>query len=239
MAKVAYSLAISPFDYDREQGRFRKRKEPGTSTRDTRNQPNYDKVEELHNATFEQYYKVFREFTAAYKLIRVINYRNKGSCLRKNGVISWRAYVGRFQSLSELILLEGEIKPTVYCNVERSQSQKLCQSTERPHKESLRTSSFEYSFRWRDRYPTRAVNMVSRRMGVAAERCEKNREETTGVLQVRGCTIIMPLAKSMISLFRFQNFLVYESEIGNITRQELVSMIPPLFLDVEPHHFVR
>lgn len=25
---------------------------------------------------------------------------------------------------------------------------------------------------------------------------------------------------------------------GNITRQEAVSMLPPLFLDVEPHHVV-
>lgn len=35
---------------------------------------------------------------------------------------------------------------------------------------------------------------------------------------------------------RFQNFLVYENEAGNISRQEAVSMIPPLLLKLEPHH---
>ncbi|KDQ20325.1 hypothetical protein BOTBODRAFT_27748 [Botryobasidium botryosum FD-172 SS1] len=37
---------------------------------------------------------------------------------------------------------------------------------------------------------------------------------------------------------KFQNFLVYETEVGNISRQEAVSMIPPLLLDVKPHHIV-
>ena len=33
-------------------------------------------------------------------------------------------------------------------------------------------------------------------------------------------------------------FVVRESEFGTITRQEVVSMLPPLFLDIEPHHKV-
>ncbi|KAG8695532.1 hypothetical protein FRC09_009096 [Ceratobasidium sp. 395] len=37
---------------------------------------------------------------------------------------------------------------------------------------------------------------------------------------------------------KFHNFLVYETEVGNISRQEAVSMIPPLLLDVQPHHTV-
>ncbi|EKM56700.1 uncharacterized protein PHACADRAFT_172372 [Phanerochaete carnosa HHB-10118-sp] len=37
---------------------------------------------------------------------------------------------------------------------------------------------------------------------------------------------------------RFQNFLVFETEVGNISRQEAVSMLPPLFLEVKPHHRV-
>lgn len=41
-----------------------------------------------------------------------------------------------------------------------------------------------------------------------------------------------PLAK------KFHNFLVKENEQGNISRQEAVSMIPPLLLDVHPHHMV-
>ncbi|KAF8198599.1 S-adenosyl-L-methionine-dependent methyltransferase [Pholiota molesta] len=35
---------------------------------------------------------------------------------------------------------------------------------------------------------------------------------------------------------KFHSFLVFETEVGNISRQEAVSMLPPLFLEVEPHH---
>jgi len=38
--------------------------------------------------------------------------------------------------------------------------------------------------------------------------------------------------------FKLHNFLVAETESGNTTRQETVSMIPPLVLDVKPHHKV-
>lgn len=38
--------------------------------------------------------------------------------------------------------------------------------------------------------------------------------------------------------FRLHNFLIAETEGGNISRQEVVSMIPPLVLDVQPHHKV-
>ncbi|KAH7098101.1 S-adenosyl-L-methionine-dependent methyltransferase [Auriculariales sp. MPI-PUGE-AT-0066] len=37
---------------------------------------------------------------------------------------------------------------------------------------------------------------------------------------------------------KFHRFLVYETDNGNISRSEAVSMLPPLFLDVEPHHKV-
>ncbi|KAK9458358.1 S-adenosyl-L-methionine-dependent methyltransferase [Dipodascopsis uninucleata] len=37
---------------------------------------------------------------------------------------------------------------------------------------------------------------------------------------------------------RFQKFLVTETDVGNISRQEAVSMIPPLLLEVQPHHTV-
>ncbi|XP_021301055.1 tRNA (cytosine(34)-C(5))-methyltransferase-like [Herrania umbratica] len=40
------------------------------------------------------------------------------------------------------------------------------------------------------------------------------------------------------TLERFHEFLKLETEIGNISRQEAVSMVPPLFLDVHPDHFV-
>ncbi|KAF2099849.1 S-adenosyl-L-methionine-dependent methyltransferase, partial [Rhizodiscina lignyota] len=32
----------------------------------------------------------------------------------------------------------------------------------------------------------------------------------------------------------FQNFLVSETAVGNISRQEIVSMVPPLFMDIKP-----
>lgn len=37
---------------------------------------------------------------------------------------------------------------------------------------------------------------------------------------------------------KFQRFLVSETEVGNISRQEAVSMLPPLFLDVKDYHLV-
>ncbi|XP_060213122.1 uncharacterized protein LOC132640530 isoform X1 [Lycium barbarum] len=39
-------------------------------------------------------------------------------------------------------------------------------------------------------------------------------------------------------LKRFHEFLKLQNEIGNITRQEAVSMVPPLFLDVRPDDFI-
>ncbi|KAI8853544.1 hypothetical protein BC829DRAFT_439945 [Chytridium lagenaria] len=37
---------------------------------------------------------------------------------------------------------------------------------------------------------------------------------------------------------KFHSFLMAETEAGNISRQEAVSMIPPLLLNVEPEHYV-
>ncbi|KAK2438515.1 S-adenosyl-L-methionine-dependent methyltransferase superfamily protein [Trifolium repens] len=47
----------------------------------------------------------------------------------------------------------------------------------------------------------------------------------------------MQLRKNQ-TLERFHEFLKLENEIGNITRQEAVSMVPPLFLDVHSDHIV-
>ncbi|CAN4114889.1 unnamed protein product [Withania somnifera] len=44
------------------------------------------------------------------------------------------------------------------------------------------------------------------------------------------------LRKNQI-LERFHEFLKLQNEIGNITRQDAVSMVPPLFLDAHPDHF--
>lgn len=38
--------------------------------------------------------------------------------------------------------------------------------------------------------------------------------------------------------FRLHNFLIAETNSGSISRQEVVSMIPPLVLDVKPWHKV-
>lgn len=40
------------------------------------------------------------------------------------------------------------------------------------------------------------------------------------------------------SFYKLHNFLISETENGSISRQETVSMIPPLVLDVQPHHKV-
>jgi hypothetical protein len=40
-------------------------------------------------------------------------------------------------------------------------------------------------------------------------------------------------------LNELHEFIKKENAAGSITRQEAVSMIPPLFLDVKPHHYVR
>lgn len=39
-------------------------------------------------------------------------------------------------------------------------------------------------------------------------------------------------------LYKLHNFLVAETEAGGVSRQETVSMIPPVVLQVEPHHKV-
>lgn len=39
--------------------------------------------------------------------------------------------------------------------------------------------------------------------------------------------------------YKLHNFLIAETEHGTISRQETVSMIPPLVLDVQPHHKVQ
>lgn len=52
----------------------------------------------------------------------------------------------------------------------------------------------------------------------------------------------MTTPKNVVRRFKpfasFQKFLVAETDVGNITRQEVVSMIPPLLMDLKPHHTV-
>lgn len=47
-----------------------------------------------------------------------------------------------------------------------------------------------------------------------------------------------PVLRKREDLKSFHRFLVDQNESGNISRQEAVSMIPPLLLGVEPHHKV-
>ncbi|KAH1015496.1 tRNA (cytosine(34)-C(5))-methyltransferase [Dendroctonus ponderosae] len=42
--------------------------------------------------------------------------------------------------------------------------------------------------------------------------------------------------RSVEAYYKLHNFLISETEHGTISRQETVSMIPPLVLDVQPHH---
>ncbi|KAG0002156.1 hypothetical protein BGZ65_002881, partial [Modicella reniformis] len=46
------------------------------------------------------------------------------------------------------------------------------------------------------------------------------------------------LLKKSPEFAKFHQFLVAETEVGNISRQEAVSMIPPLLLDIQPQHWV-
>ena len=43
------------------------------------------------------------------------------------------------------------------------------------------------------------------------------------------------IRKSEVNV-KLHNFLVAETDAGSISRQETVSMIPPIVLDVKPHH---
>lgn len=40
------------------------------------------------------------------------------------------------------------------------------------------------------------------------------------------------------SHYKLHNFLIAETNVGSVSRQETVSMIPPIVLDVKPHHKV-
>lgn len=42
--------------------------------------------------------------------------------------------------------------------------------------------------------------------------------------------------KKNVYFEKFKQFLVHQTDYGNISRQEAVSMIPPLLLDIKPHH---
>lgn len=52
----------------------------------------------------------------------------------------------------------------------------------------------------------------------------------------------LDVAKSVIrkneQFAETQRFLVLETDVGNMSRQEAVSMIPPLLMDIKPHHYV-
>lgn len=45
--------------------------------------------------------------------------------------------------------------------------------------------------------------------------------------------------RKMPVLNALHEFIKRENDAGSISRQEAVSMVPPLFLDVQPHHVVR
>ncbi|CAH1803381.1 unnamed protein product [Owenia fusiformis] len=57
-----------------------------------------------------------------------------------------------------------------------------------------------------------------------------------------GCGWQINLTKQMVRksppLEKLHKFLISETESGNISRQEAVSMIPPLLMDIKPHHKV-
>lgn len=75
----------------------------------------------------------------------------------------------------------------------------------------------------------------------------KNNEETKDILHCLpfypdGLAWQLQLTRKDIrrseTYFKLHNFLIVETESGNISRQEVVSMVPPLVLDVKPSHKV-
>ncbi|KAJ3343499.1 tRNA (cytosine(34)-C(5))-methyltransferase [Gonapodya sp. JEL0774] len=52
------------------------------------------------------------------------------------------------------------------------------------------------------------------------------------------CQFSRNALRKLPEMAQFHQFLISETEVGNISRQEAVSMIPPLLLDVQPHHIV-
>ncbi|CDS09206.1 hypothetical protein LRAMOSA10566 [Lichtheimia ramosa] len=46
------------------------------------------------------------------------------------------------------------------------------------------------------------------------------------------------LLRKSAEFAKFQKFIVAETEAGNMSRQEAVSMVPPLLMDIQPHHWV-
>jgi multisite-specific tRNA:(cytosine-C5)-methyltransferase len=84
--------------------------------------------------------------------------------------------------------------------------------------------------------------MISRYPGQLAWQVNIAKTHIRKVEQFKKYRIALPLGRcTSIYLYmnlRFQNFLVYETEAGNISRQEAVSMVPPLLLDVQSHHIV-
>lgn len=58
--------------------------------------------------------------------------------------------------------------------------------------------------------------------------------------QFLGYQAVMPknVMRSHPLLRELHQFLVSETDIGVISRQEAVSMVPPLLLDIQPHHMV-
>lgn len=53
------------------------------------------------------------------------------------------------------------------------------------------------------------------------------------------CRLPSASLRSVFLQAEFHGWLTGLMESGNITRQEAVSMLPPLFLDVQPKHMVR
>jgi len=52
------------------------------------------------------------------------------------------------------------------------------------------------------------------------------------------CTLALTPSKLTDGALQVHKLVIAENEAGAITRQEAVSMIPPLLLDVQPHHRV-
>ncbi|XP_076239438.1 tRNA (cytosine(34)-C(5))-methyltransferase Nsun2 [Calliopsis andreniformis] len=84
-------------------------------------------------------------------------------------------------------------------------------------------------------------------LSASTENNGENNEEPKDILQCLpfypdGLAWQLQLTRKVIrrseAYFRLHNFLIAETECGSISRQEVVSMVPPLVLDVKPWHKV-
>ena len=116
--------------------------------------------------------------------------------------------------------------------------QKLCDTEEEFQKclEYMR-KDLPQSFRINSSRPFHTKKLLSKILSSYSRRLVNEKPWSSGVWQCENSRWSIR-EDSDETLKNFHQFLMNERECGNISRQELVSMIPVFLLNVEPHHRV-